>query len=514
MPSTSERPARVGDVAMGPSATVDAYGSVRRLGEANAEVSVQWWVGSEERWHVPSLEASCRQARVDAMPVLETVLKVPGGDARSHAYAAVLAGGVRRGVVLEVQNASAVPFAVGWVVVSDSPMTTDGSSVWVDGTEVLSLPRPAARFGWAASPDALLSSLDAEQFIDRFIGEVRGALALVVPVPHTATVVALVDPRTPRRTRRRREVAPTEPWDRSAVPSAAQVASGWRSLVSRGARFEWADKSVAATFDAARAELLMGPVPTADAIELAAVIAACARLSWIDEVDGFLEALLDCQKLDGRVDSIDPPEATRRLLDACSALWVAGLSPSAFEPLVGPIAKAGHWLARGRRAPRLSPTGATALRSIVPVLRSIGQPDVADDFESFAGAVAQPSTEGLPLTPDAATSELTCAADLVVAGVESMVRETPDGIDLFTGWKPTGLGSSLEAHEVATRWGTVSVALRWHGGRPALLWELSPYDERSDVAGSPPIWRASSLDAGWSSEAPSADALLAPSPAN
>lgn len=498
---------RVGDIGLGPCATVDHAGSVRPLGGTNAKVSVQWWVGSEQRWHVPELEASCRQGRLDAMPVLETRIKVPGGEAVANTFAVVLPRGERRRVVFEVRNSAVVPFAVGWVVVSDSPMTTDGSSVWVDGVELLSLPRPAARFGFAESSERLREHLDVEEFVDRPEGAVVGALALIVPVPHKVAVVALVDPRLPRRSRRRRVVTVAESWERSDLPSATQVASGWRLLVSRGARFEWGDVTITGNFDAARGEVAMGPESTADVIELAAVVTACARLGWLDEVDEMFEAMLNAQKLDGRVDSTDPTEATRRLLEAATALWTAGVSVSRFELLVGPIAKAGHWLARGRRAPQLTSAGAVALMAIVPALREIGQPDVADDFESFARVCSDAS----PI-PAGTLSDLTRAADGIVAGVDSMVRETADGLDVFAGWSAGEFGVSLEAHDVATRWGNVSVAMRWHDQRPALLRELTPHPERPQSCDVTPIWRAPSLDGGWSSNSSNADVLLAPAP--
>jgi hypothetical protein len=46
--------------------------------------------------------------------------------------------------------------------------------------------------------------------------------------------------------------------------------------------------------------------------------------------------------------------------------------------------------------------------------------------------------------------------------------------------------------------------VRWHGDRPALLWELQPHDGR------PVRLRASRLDPGWSTAQPEGEALLAP----
>jgi hypothetical protein len=63
-------------------------------------------------------------------------------------------------------------------------------------------------------------------------------------------------------------------------------------------------------------------------------------------------------------------------------------------------------------------------------------------------------------------------------------------------------GENIAAHDVPTRFGRLSFALRWHGTRPAVLWEL---DERD---GAPVTLRAPHLDPGWSTTQPTGEALL------
>ena len=50
--------------------------------------SLDWWIGADDRWHVPSREVAVRQRLVDATPVVETAMSIPSGDA--------VAAGVRR----------------------------------------------------------------------------------------------------------------------------------------------------------------------------------------------------------------------------------------------------------------------------------------------------------------------------------------------------------------------------------------------------------------------------------
>jgi hypothetical protein len=88
-----------------------------------------------------------------------------------------------------------------------------------------------------------------------------------------------------------------------------------------------------------------------------------------------------------------------------------------------------------------------------------------------------------------------------------LVREAADGLVLCAlvpeGW----FGRGIEVHDAPTHWGTVSFAVRWHGDRPALLWELSP---RSAGTAAACRIRAPGLDPSWSTQAPSGEVLLAP----
>ncbi|HEY7438342.1 MAG TPA: hypothetical protein VIC35_03000 [Acidimicrobiia bacterium] len=82
-----------------------------------------------------------------------------------------------------------------------------------------------------------------------------------------------------------------------------------------------------------------------------------------------------------------------------------------------------------------------------------------------------------------------------------LVAERSDGaLDLLPGFRPAWRGAALEAHQVPTRAGVLSYALRWHGPRPALLWEL-------DGRGACTL-RCPPLDPEWSTDAPAGEALL------
>src|SRR5262245_36728848 len=84
--------------------------------------SLDWWIGADDRWHVPSREVGVRQRLVDASPVVETLMRVPGGDAVARVY------GVADGdlVVVDVENDSPAPFVVAFAV---RPYNPEGLAV-------------------------------------------------------------------------------------------------------------------------------------------------------------------------------------------------------------------------------------------------------------------------------------------------------------------------------------------------------------------------------------------------
>src|SRR5438270_10136125 len=85
--------------------------------------SLDWWVGADHRWHFPSREANVRQRLVGAAPVVETAMRVPGGDAIQRVYAVQDAEEL---VVVEIENASSMPFALALAV---RPYNPEGLAV-------------------------------------------------------------------------------------------------------------------------------------------------------------------------------------------------------------------------------------------------------------------------------------------------------------------------------------------------------------------------------------------------
>jgi hypothetical protein len=86
-----------------------------------------------------------------------------------------------------------------------------------------------------------------------------------------------------------------------------------------------------------------------------------------------------------------------------------------------------------------------------------------------------------------------------------LVRESSGGLALCTEVPDGWLGQSWEVQDLPTAEGRLGFAVRWHGDRPALLWELVPHDHVAAVELTAP-----GLDPAWRSKDLRGEALLAP----
>ncbi|UDY37016.1 hypothetical protein [Dermatobacter hominis] len=570
----------LGTLDSGVLAHVDEAGSVQLLG---SRWSLDWWVGAEDRWHHPSREASVRQRTVGDAPVVETALRVPGGDVVARAYGVQAHAGDWRGpaVVVEVENRTAVPVALAVVL---RPLSLDGEghlrsvrsegpTVEVDGARLLLAREPARVVAGAldqaaprlAAGDDSSGPLQAE----RSGGDLEAAV--VLPLTHTAIARVLL----PVTTADRRDApVPTGPWE---APDAEAVAKGWsvhggdelRIVVPEDAwddAVAWAGAllrlagpdEVGAALDRRR----VAPFGPCAAVRTAEVTEAMARLGASDALVPVARGLADAQRLGGDVRLGDRTDGTVALLHAIAGVLAETTDPEgpAAEELVAPAAVAVRRLRKGKALADGGHEGLTgsavrALRSIAPALVGVGQPEVAEDALAVAAQLApddQPSrvrrvdetTVGVrsPLEValsaralvlgraggDAVAAVRACWAGAVGRGrSDAESRRTEDGpsvpigvlgfdvaelaartnalLDvlvtaggsgpaLLPSFDPGWAGQPVEAHAVRTPWGATSFAVRWHGARPAVLWEIEPADGEDVTVTAPgpdPAWRGS-----------------------
>lgn len=376
----------VGALGFGARARVDGHGAV-----TGDDLALDWWVGADDRWHFPAEEASTHRHRPSPAPIVETSVRVPGGEAAQRVYGATAGG--KGAVVIEVENRSPAPFTLALVVdvVRSGVVEVDGAAVRIDGAVALALPRAPGAWAAAASTREIVTSGGAQPGP---VASLRGPvqLALLFPVAHRTTL---------------RAALARAPIDVRALPAADAVARGWDRQLERGMQAAL-PAPIGDQVDAARADLLLGP-----------------RRDW----------------------------------DAVAALEDWGFDTEAAEGWAGL-----GWAARrrARRRPRVSDPWA-----------AVGRTD--------------PSAE---------------PARFLLAVRSVLVRERRGAIDLLPGFPVDWLGQSITVDAAPLRTGPVSFAVRWHGERPALLWE----------APNGPELRTPALDPAWSSTAASGEVLLAAPP--
>jgi hypothetical protein len=395
---------RIGNLDSPRSAVVDRRGLVTPWPGA---WSLDWWIGADDRWHLPAREPSVRQGLLDATPVVETRMRVPGGDAVHRAYAVRTPAvpGRREGdelVVVEIANESAVPFAVALAV---RPYDTEGlavveridlrgTTVRVDGQPALLLPKAPGRVAASTFEEGDSATLvTGGEATERFPPNLRcpaglAQAALVLPLAHGATLrVAMPMDPGPRRRRpvpgrrgRHRGVAAPLASLPAALPPASSVAAGWRSQTDRGMRLELPDPRLQDAVDANRRHVLLARGDAATPAGSAAghrsgvhgtatLVAALDRYGFAAEAAEAVASLTACQRADGSLCRDGEPDATGAALWATGQHWRLTRDRTPFEHAPGSIAGALQWIERSRRTGR---RGDPALRGLLPPSRHAG----------------------------------------------------------------------------------------------------------------------------------------------
>ena len=89
-------------------ATVTPAGEVYPWDDAEA---VKWYVAADDRWHIPADEVAVRQRSVDGAPVLETRVRIPGGDVIQRVWVATGRLG-SAALMMEFENDSPMAIAI------------------------------------------------------------------------------------------------------------------------------------------------------------------------------------------------------------------------------------------------------------------------------------------------------------------------------------------------------------------------------------------------------------------
>ncbi|CAB4897898.1 unannotated protein [freshwater metagenome] len=399
------------------NAIVNERGSIRFN---DGSPVLDWHIAADDRWHDPSTEPSVRQTRRAGVPVVETRLRIPGGDAIQRVYAVADAGGL---VVIEITNESTLPIAVAFT-----------------RSDVVSSRTPSPR---------------GAQGIELPAGSV------VFPVAHGSTLRVAV-------------CAPLNVANESAnvdverLPSFEQLQKGWLKAVEQAGYVIVPEGAVAPLVARLRSDAL---ILSGHEIEDWAIGAGgdCAN----DPVAYILtlqELLRMGEKLTGDPAQIRVDHAAR-------------------------LAQAVETLLKENRKSSILPWDVErALFAAQFVFSRMGENRAADDV-----AAAQLRMSSAAEPPNVMPTDIRAIAWVE----EKMVAVQRDGsVQIFgRGIPRLWLGANLECHRVsAGALHTVSFGIRWHGEKPALLWEVSgPAGVKLD---------AGLCDPTWSSVEPTGETLL------
>lgn len=264
----------VGNVGSSHEAIVDQRGLVTPWFDG---WSLDWWVGAEDCWHLPSRDGTVRQRLVEDAPVVETVMRIPGGEAVQRVYAVQGSSVNEDGelVVVEIQNNSSIPFAVAFAIRPCNPEGLavieriglhDEQTVTVDGRVAMVLPRAPSRVAASTYHDGDVADVVmGGEAGTQFPSDLRcdaglASAAFIYPLVHTATIRVMLPMVPQSRTRRRgvaRRRAERAPQGQLALPSAEQVARGWSKQAGRGMRLVIPDQRLASCIEANRRYLLL-----------------------------------------------------------------------------------------------------------------------------------------------------------------------------------------------------------------------------------------------------------------
>ena len=361
------------------SAGVSAWGDLF----VEDQERLRWFIAADDRWYRPSRETTVRQREVSGVPVIETRIKVPGGDAVQRVYGVANFGGA---IVVEIYNDSSLPFAVAF-----------------DRGDISTMREP--------SPTGV-------QGIDLPAGSV------VFPVGHHATMRAAILINGDSRQISAGEL--------ESLPSFEQVERGWLAALQISSRVDVPDLSWSSVLTSQRCKVLLSN---------------SAELAEGSDINLVVDLLLD--------------RAERVRLGDKPAQWVDEVAV-ATERILKQCAKTQsvQWFEE------------RALLGAGMVLNRAGESRGLQDFVSVWSRLAEAGRiSGLALaSPEIAGTVRQIAwieSQLVAQRRDGVIEICPCGID--KSW----LGVNFECHKLlASPEHVISYAVRWHGEKPALLWEI------------------------------------------
>ena len=439
----------LGDL-QGPVARISAKGDIATL---DRSWQLEWGVRAGTSWKRAAQETAVRQGRVDDAPVYETWMRVPGGDVIQRV--GVINSGSGRALMVEYENASPNAVVVATVGSGVGPVSAELSGVRLDGVCWI---RPSVDAGAVAVGKDIWAQLDDEPDDASVAGD--GSVAMLVPLPHRQTISVTV---TIDGDGKMRPVAP------------AEIAAGWRAVTADALSVEVPDTDLEAAWRRVVGDLVLAagsddPIVVGEAawwLDLAGLPVEA------DRARANLLAVADRSRLE--------PDAAVVALRALASRELRQGRASALGEIAGPLVKlAGDHLDRD------------TARIVARALASEA-PGAAADAAALAEHClvdARPMVSPVASGAERVLGHLFCDADLA------------EQIEMLPSVPETWFGQPIDVRGMVTGLGTLSFSVRWHGDRPAVLWERIGGPDNATLT-------CRGLDPAWSSSERSGEALLA-----
>lgn len=405
--------------------TVTPWGDIRPW---DGSAPLEWAIAADDRWHFPEGEVSTRQVAISGTPVIETRVRIPGGDAVQRTWSASLRNGTSA-LLVEFENDSPMPIAVS---LSRSDIVTPRAFHQIEDSQ---LNWPSADRGIARPP-------------------------VLIPLGHRSRArVALV------------QDGHLVEGELSEFPDWESVVRGWVEITDGASRLETADTvdgvPIADLIRSRRCEIALAPPEPSLDSPSTVTRWLCAhrelvRMHLVDvdvpEVVSGLEVLVKHVRR----------QPDRMTFDGlrCGPFLLAGTDERAAEDLARALGRALRTESEG------DTSDGVALLNRGPRLSAA---DVDDWGDPRLDAIAILESQ---FAEWSARNEVTLL---------------PPGFD------STRLGVDVECHRlIAGSDRRLSFAIRWHGERPAVIWE---------VEGPPGLVLRSGADRQWSSHEGAGEAL-------
>lgn len=450
----------LGTIDSGPVATIDDRGLA---GWIDGRFSVDWWIRTGEGWRYPSRTRKVRQV-VGAVPVIETSFAMANGEILATAFVAQSS----KGPVLAIDfvNDSSTPIALALAI---RPIDSEGlgiiehvkvydNTVSIDGAVLLVADRsPSASVAVAdfVSLPPAVERASSGQAVEATSDLGTAQAAMIFPMLEQVRLSVVVGA----------DVAPAEAGRRVAVEN------GWLTHLDRLLQVEVEGMEV----DAELALAIRRLVTTVRGGRVVRTRAGIGQWSLVDDLC-IADALLEIG---------DAHSAAEIVLDALDPDRL--LAAEAVERDV-------------------------AMNSFVRLWQHTRRPEI---LAAARESLEVPDEVLIQITPAAALS--TASSWPVVNAVAALktrrcfVSERGGELHMLDGFEPAWRGQKIDVRNARTAFGRLSYSLRWHGERPALLWDLDVDADAMNFS-EPAAIRVPALDVEWRTDQMAGEALLAAQP--